>query len=182
MTSARVTRSYTPSSLVPYTTHPITISPIPQGTFVNTTHVSSTFLCHGCINSDSFDPAWADSSTRNAVFGYAFSQTAVQSPSNPDTTLSPHLGQDGGYGVFKVILSNAKSDEYDKYAALAEQPGAGTPTSTTQVPTATPTGGVGCLGPECETPKNSGDKELPRWEFGVLVALGAVCLAQAVLP
>jgi hypothetical protein len=195
MTAARAALAYTASGVVPYTTHPIALLPIPLGTYANTTHVSSTFLCRGCINSDSFDPAWAaDNNTQNrdVFFGYAFSQTAVASPSDNDTALSPHTGPDGGYGAFRISLAKAKSDQYDKYAAMAEQPGSGAtsslagvvPTATTETPAATPTGqgvGNGCLGAECERPAGVGYRKVPRWEVVVMVVLGGLCLVQDVL-
>ncbi len=123
-TAALVATNYTPSGLTPYTANPLTFSPIPQGTFTNTTHLSATFLCRGCINTDSFDPSWADSPPdRDIFFGYAFSPTAVASPSDIDTRLSDHTGPGAGYGAFKVVLGDAKSDEYDVYAAMAEEDG-----------------------------------------------------------
>ncbi|KAG7286308.1 hypothetical protein NEMBOFW57_008617 [Staphylotrichum longicolle] len=114
ITATRVAHGNTADSVMPYTANPITLSPIPEGTFVNDTHVSSTFLCSGCINSDSFDPAWADSTDRAVFFGYAFSQVAVESPSDINTTLSDHSGQGAGYGAFKMDLNSAKSDDYDR--------------------------------------------------------------------
>lgn len=119
MTATRVANEATVAGVVPYTANPITLSPIRQGTFVNSSHVSSTFLCGGCINGGSFDPAWADSTDRAVYFGYAFAQTAVEGPSNINTGLSDHTGRGGGYGAFKVVLRDAKSKEYDTYAAMA---------------------------------------------------------------
>jgi hypothetical protein len=194
MTAARVATGYTPSAVSPYTTNPITLSPIAQGTFVNSTHVSSTFLCAGCINADSFDPAWAtdEDSHRDVFFGYAFSQIAVDDPSDINTRLSDHTAG-GLYGAFPVVLANARSDEYDQYAAMA---GAGAD-ETSQTPTSSATstagGGAtstdepppaatsdGCWGSECEMPSGSDNshREIPRLELSVMVVLGALYLLQ----
>jgi hypothetical protein len=207
MTAARIATGHTTTDVTPYTSNPITISPIPQGTFVNSTHVSSTFLCTGCINSDSFDPAWAaDTADRVVFLGYAFSQTAVDSPSDIDTALSDHTGRSAGYSSFRVVLSEAKSDDYEKYAAMARggeeggelgEPdasstagGDGGPTSTaaesgtsTGAPAATATTGNGCYESECEMPSGSdySHRELSRSEFYALLLVGAVYLGQALM-
>jgi hypothetical protein len=49
MTAARMATDYSAIDVVPYPAHrnPITISPIAQATFINDTHVSSTFLGGG---------------------------------------------------------------------------------------------------------------------------------------
>ena len=200
MTTARVATNYTASGVIPYTANPTTLSPIPQGTFVNATHLSATFLCRGCINSASFDPAWAaDTPSRDVFFGYAFSQTAVASPSDIDTRLSDHTGPGAGYGAFRVVLGDARSDDYDTYAAMAEQPsgeagsqgvvstslttGTSASATATGIPAAT-TPDEGCWEPECQTPSEPGysHREMPQAEFVALVVLGVVYLVQAVLP
>ena len=141
MTTARVATNYTASGVIPYTANPTTLSPIPQGTFVNATHLSATFLCRGCINSASFDPAWAaDTPSRDVFFGYAFSQTAVAFPCDMDTRLSDHTGPGAGYGAFRVVLGDARSDDYDTYAAMAEQQPSGGASSQSGVSTALTTG------------------------------------------
>jgi hypothetical protein len=209
MTATREADGNTADSVVPYTTNPITLSPIPEGTFVNDTHVSSTFLCSGCINSDSFDPAWADETNRDVFFGYAFSQIAVESPSDINTTLSDHSGQGAGYGAFKMDLNNAKSDDYDKYAAMAEQDSGGadseqpsasstssqsetptptveaTPSLTTETPAATTTDDQGwrdnCWESECDMPSGTdySYRDMSHAEFFALLAVGVVYLMQA---
>ncbi|KAK4239953.1 hypothetical protein C8A03DRAFT_31969 [Achaetomium macrosporum] len=113
-TTPYVAKDYTPSGVVPYTAHAISLTPIEKATFANNTHISSTFFCGGCINPDSFDASWTLDKTREAVFGYAYSQTAVQDPSSPNTSLSDHTSNGGGVW----------SEEYDRYAALVgEGPG-----------------------------------------------------------
>jgi hypothetical protein len=197
MTAARIATGHTTTDVTPYTSNPITISPIPQGTFVNSTHVSSTFLCTGCINSDSFDPALAaDTADRDVFFGYAFSQTAVDSPSDIDTALSDHTGRGAGYSSFRVVLSEAKSDDYEQYAAMVrggeeggelEEPDASSSTAASETSTAGPattaTTGNGCYESECEMPSGSdySHRELSRSEFYALLLVGAVYLGQALM-
>ncbi|KAK3305310.1 uncharacterized protein B0T15DRAFT_555382 [Chaetomium strumarium] len=126
MTTPYVAKDYTPSGVVPYTAHPISLRPIEKGTYVNDTHVSSTFLCGGCINADSFNANWTLDRKHEAVFGYAYSQTAVHDPSNINTSLSDHTSsRGGGYGAFTIVLSDVRSELYDKYAALVVEEGPG---------------------------------------------------------
>ncbi|KAK4148961.1 hypothetical protein C8A00DRAFT_19294 [Chaetomidium leptoderma] len=120
MTSTRVATDYTTAGVFRYGHNPVGLPPLKRGTFVNNTHVSSTFLCAGCINSDSFDPAWANATNRDVFFGYAYSQIAVEDPSDTNTNLSDHIGTGTGFGVFKVALGDAMSEDYDKYAAMVE--------------------------------------------------------------
>ncbi|GAB1316292.1 hypothetical protein MFIFM68171_06502 [Madurella fahalii] len=176
MTAPRVATGYTPSSVVPYTANPISLIPIQQGTFVNNTHVSSTFLCGGCINQDSFDPAW--SNTGSVFFSYAYSQTTVKSPSNIDTALSAHTGKGGGYAAFRVELSEAASEKYEKYAALAS-PGndnsGGSGRTETVTPTSNPTP---ASGPEA----SSTATEMPDWESGVKAPKGSDFSHRKITP
>jgi hypothetical protein len=201
MTAARMATDYSAIDVVPYPDHPrpVTISPIAHGTFINDTHVSSTFLCGGCINSDSFDPAWAgaeSSSDRDVFFGWACSQTAVEDPADIDTRLSDHtVGAGGGHGTFRVELGDTKSDDYNAYAAMAmamagaDEDGAGSESpapTTTEVPPA-PTdmdGGGGCSESECEVPSGAdfSHREMPPKQFYALTILGVVYLGQAFLP
>ncbi|KAL2162454.1 hypothetical protein VTH06DRAFT_7367 [Thermothelomyces fergusii] len=120
MTAARIADAHSAARVVPFTASPITISPIRAGTFANSTHVSSTFLCRGCINSDSFDPDRAGDGGRGIFFGYAHSQAAVADPSDINTALSDHTGRGGGYGGFGVALDRAKSAAYRHYARMAD--------------------------------------------------------------
>lgn len=235
MTAPRIAKDYTLSSVVPYTANPINLQPIQQGTFVNRTHVSSTFLCGGCINGDSFDPTPESKSSNRRLlfFGYAYSPEAVREPSNPDTLLSSHIPEavkdteptsaahntvlssrtsttTAGYGAFSVVLSDAESDKYEQYAALATGDGGGSgllgvapegspPSSPVQTATAT----TPSSSPASSTPSSAataapdqdvGDIEAAPTDldfgyrqmspFGImaLVVLGLVYLGQAFLP
>ncbi|KAL1744130.1 hypothetical protein HDZ31DRAFT_26138, partial [Schizophyllum fasciatum] len=88
------------------------LSTIPDGTSVNETHIALTFLCAGCVDSSlSFAPD-ADSS----VMGFALSDSSPENPADEASALTFHSK---GYGEFGVVLSDAKSAEYDEWAALA---------------------------------------------------------------
>jgi hypothetical protein len=200
MTASRVAKDYSVAGVVPYTANPITISPIKQGTFVNSTHISSTFLCAGCINSDSFDSSPAGRSDSDVFFGYAYSQTPVENPSDIDTALSDHTGKGADYGAFRVILGDAKSDDYDRYAEMVgagedgiepEQPPSSTPTST-PTPTASPSPTLvppaatsetddGCWDDVCVTPEGPdySHREIPLVELIALAVVGVVYVVRA---
>ena len=169
-----------------------------QGTFVNSTHISSTFLCAGCINNDSFDPSPAGRSNGDVFFGYAYSQTPVDDPSDIDTTLSDHTGKGADYGEFRVMLGDAKSDDYDQYAKMASSGKDGIdpeqPMSSTSTPTPTPTASPnptlvppaatsetddGCWDDVCVTPEGP-DYSYREIIPGELIALVVVGLVYAV--
>lgn len=98
-----------------YKANPITITQIPEGTFVNDTHVSATFVCGGCLNADSFGAANA-----TATFGYAYAYDPVADPADPDTALSDHTANGEPYGAFDVTIAQAQSGEYSTWAAMTE--------------------------------------------------------------
>ncbi|KAK3902242.1 hypothetical protein C8A05DRAFT_15683 [Staphylotrichum tortipilum] len=192
-TSPRTAHGYTPSSVTPYTTHPITLLPIPSGSYINATHISSMFLCRGCINADTFSPAWANDTTtkRDVFFAYAFSQTAVDRPGDVDTPLSAHTGPGGGYGAFRVDLEAVRSAEYEKLAAMAggEETGGETGTgsggggATTTKTAATPEVTSVCVEEECQMPNGLDDSHrvMGGGEVVALVLVGVAYLAQAFL-
>lgn len=193
-----IAHNYTVAGTVPYTANHISLSPIKQGTFANSTHISSTFLCRGCINKDSFSTPSGNDSSRSVFFGYAYSPTAVTNPSDTSATLSDHTSQGGDYGAFSIVLSDAKSEQYDKYAAMAdvgiegvplEQP---KPTTTsaepvfsvtqTAAPTVTamasPTPTPECAEAECE---DFSHRKMSLSEILVLAVVGLLYLRQAFL-
>lgn len=116
-----------------YKANPITITRIPDGTFVNDTHVSATFVCGGCLNSDSFS-----GDDKTATFSYAYAYAAVDDPSDVNTALSDHTANGEPYGPFDVTISQAQSSEYQNWAALTSMAsGISTATATAS---ASPTG------------------------------------------
>lgn len=96
-----------------YKANPITITQIPDGTFVNDTHVAATFVCGGCLNSDSISGG-----DKTATLSYAYAYDAVDDPSDVDSELSDHTANGEPYGAFDVTVAQAKSSEYHKWAAL----------------------------------------------------------------
>lgn len=85
---------------------------IDDGTQVNSTGWSFTFLCKGCVGlSNSFSATDAQK-----VFGYAKSETALTSTSSSSATLNYHAA---GFGEYAHSLSDAKSADYATWAALA---------------------------------------------------------------
>ncbi|KAI1343298.1 hypothetical protein F5Y15DRAFT_230078 [Xylariaceae sp. FL0016] len=111
MLSPRIATSYATPAVY---TGDVKLSPIANGTFVNTTHYSATFLCAGCItgDSDTFSP-----DDTHAVFAYAYSTAAVTDATDSSTALSMHSA---GFGGFGMTLSDAKSAQYDTWAAMAD--------------------------------------------------------------
>lgn len=107
-----------------YKSNPITITQIPDGTFVNGTHVSATFVCGGCLNADSFGAA-----NKTATFGYAYAYDPVADPADPDTKLSDHTANGEPYGAFGVTVAQAQSGEYATWAALTESAAAASGTA-----------------------------------------------------
>ncbi|KAI0483394.1 hypothetical protein GGR56DRAFT_241484 [Xylariaceae sp. FL0804] len=97
----------------PYTTEKLTFTPIPKGTFVNSTHVAATFVCGGCLNKDSFT-----GSTKTATFGYAVAAGAVDDPTDKETRLSDHTATDTPYGNVPVTIAQAQSAQYATWAKM----------------------------------------------------------------
>lgn len=110
----------------PVYTGDATLKQIPKGTFVNSTHFSLTFVCSNCITEDSF--TFSTSST-SEVMGWALASTSPTDVTNAGATLTYHSA---GFGAFGVQLAQAKSDQYDTWAALAT----GGDSTTTAGPTA----------------------------------------------
>lgn len=94
----------------------ITLKPIAEGTYVNSTHYSATFLCAGCITGDSltFEPDVA-----SGIFAYAYSNDAVDDPSDSAATLTYHAA---GFSGFGLPMGPAKSSKFATWAAMASEP------------------------------------------------------------
>lgn len=110
-TSFRTVASY--SNPGPYTATEVKALPIADGTFVNATHFSYTFLCQGCVLAD------VTSLTSTApILGWAVSATAVDTPSDASSALSFH---GAGYGQFGLDIAGARSASFAEWAALASE-------------------------------------------------------------
>ncbi|CAA9966267.1 Choline dehydrogenase [Pyrenophora teres f. maculata] len=105
------------------------MSPIPDGTYVNDTAFSYTFLCSNCISAD--DPlkglvVYKEPNVN--VLGWAYSNKALTDPTSASAVLNYH---DAGFGMFGLPMANASSADYPKWAAMAVAgtPGAGNSTT-----------------------------------------------------
>ncbi|KAI1335007.1 hypothetical protein F5Y15DRAFT_420245 [Xylariaceae sp. FL0016] len=98
------------------------LATIAKGTFVNDTAFTYTFVCKGCITSDSKS---FNATEATPVFGYAMSSTALSDPASKNAALNYH----DTFGGFGVDLDAAKSPDYATWAAMT--------TTTTTTTTAT---------------------------------------------
>ena len=120
MIAPYIANGYEQESVTSYSKNSINISPIKQGTFVNSTHVVATFVCGGCINSDSFS---ASNTGGISSVSMAYSSAGVSTPSDPHTQLSDHTGNGEPYGAIDFNFGQAKSAQYSSFAALAGSSG-----------------------------------------------------------
>lgn len=107
-----------------YTASGLSVSPIANGTFVNSTHLAYTFLCTGCMG---LDLSFAGNST-SITLGWALGTKAVTNPSSASTASFAY--HDGGFGNFGLTLSSATSANYATWAAMAATNGTGSGGST----------------------------------------------------
>ncbi|KAJ4371408.1 hypothetical protein N0V83_004625 [Neocucurbitaria cava] len=94
------------------TTGTFSQSPIANGTYVNSTHWTYTFLCQKCIQSDGTTFKTTD---QTANIGYAVNANAPSQKTNVASTVTKH--SDAGQVEFD--LSQAKSDKFDTWKAYA---------------------------------------------------------------
>lgn len=111
----------------------VSAKPIADGTFVNSTHFSFTFLCEGCIVGGT---ASFKATDETPVFGWALSAEDPTTPSDPASDI-PYHG--AGFGLFGVSAADAKSAKFDTWAATASA--ATTPTLGAGSNSTTPVGG-----------------------------------------
>lgn len=81
---------------------------------MNTTAMTYTFLCEGCLSTalDTIDP----DTTTTGVLGWALSTSAVTDPTDSGSTLTYHSA---GFGEYGVTLADAQSASYASWAGLA---------------------------------------------------------------
>ncbi|TVY82268.1 Cellobiose dehydrogenase, partial [Lachnellula suecica] len=109
--SFRETSGYTNPAV--YTAAGLSMTPISNGTFVNSTHLSYTFLCSGCIGlNTSFD-----ATATEITLGWALGTDAVTTPAS--ASAAGFTYHDGGFGNFGLTLSSATSADYSTWAAIA---------------------------------------------------------------
>jgi cellobiose dehydrogenase (acceptor) len=142
------------------TTGDFTMSPIPDGTFVNDTAFSYTFLCSNCISEDP-TTGFVVSPDFN-IMGWAQSKDALTDPTSASVALTYH---NAGFGAFGMPLDDAKSADFDKWAALAVKGDSGSGNSTT--PVTTPG-----TGNNSTTPIGGGDATVANATYDYIVAGG----------
>jgi hypothetical protein len=102
----------------PEVTGSFSVRPIPDGTSVNATFLSYTFLCENCINASlglSLDPT-----TGNAVMGWALSEKPpIGNAADAGARLDFH---ERGFGPFTARLGAAATPRFDAVAATALTP------------------------------------------------------------
>ncbi|KAK4447948.1 hypothetical protein QBC34DRAFT_122280 [Podospora aff. communis PSN243] len=169
--SPRQAHGKSPDLVHVYDNHQVEASLIPKGTFVNTTHITATILCRGCVNSDSFDPL-----SDSGQFGYAYSVRSVDTPGSKDSRLSSH-SPDGARGFFGVHIPGARSDDFATYAqaAVPVASSTGGPTTSGGSGATGTTGGVAATGT-----KPSGAKERKSGVLGLAFA-GVVAAMWAMI-
>ncbi|OJJ33726.1 hypothetical protein ASPWEDRAFT_28927 [Aspergillus wentii DTO 134E9] len=87
---------------------------IPDATSVNSTHLTYTFLCSGCILGS---PSTFTADSDTYFFGWALSKTNPTTPSSPSSKLQYHAA---GFGTMEMLLSEAKSSKYSTWASKAK--------------------------------------------------------------
>lgn len=87
--------------------------PIANGTYVNSTHWTYTFLCSKCIQSDGTTFKTTDTAPS---LGYVLNANAPAQRTNAAAAVSKHTSQ--GQAVFD--LSKAKSDKFDTWKNWAK--------------------------------------------------------------
>ncbi|KAF2123535.1 carbohydrate-binding module family 1 protein [Dothidotthia symphoricarpi CBS 119687] len=98
------------------TTGDFKMTPIPEGTYVNDTAFSYTFLCSNCISDDVTKGLVIYEAPSNNIVGWAYSADALTDSTSASATLNYHSG---GFGAFGCPMANATSADYETWAALA---------------------------------------------------------------
>ncbi|KAK3362600.1 hypothetical protein B0T25DRAFT_9706 [Lasiosphaeria hispida] len=97
----------------PEVTGAFSVKPISEGTSVNNTFLTFTFLCEGCLD-DSLGLGAAQTAG-TAEMGWALASTAVRNPASSAGVLAFH---NSGFGDFKANLGSARNAEFETWAAL----------------------------------------------------------------
>jgi len=99
----------------PTTTGTFTQTSIANGTYVNTTHWTYTFLCAKCILADKSTFGAADLS---ASLGYALNSAAPQQKAQPGAAVSKHTTE----GAVLFDLKKAQNDNFAVWKGYAGKP------------------------------------------------------------
>jgi cellobiose dehydrogenase (acceptor) len=98
-----------------YTSPPVvkgdfTMTTITEGTYVNDTAFSYTFLCSNCISDDAL------AISESNVLGWAM---ATDAPTEPSVSASALTYHEAGFGGFGLKIADSQSPDYGTWAALA---------------------------------------------------------------
>ena len=96
-----------------YDVNTVSALPIANGTFVNSTHFSYTFLCKGCIVGGTTTFTKTD---ETPVLGWALSSSNPTTPSDPSSELPYH---DAGFGLYGQKAAAAQSAKFEIWASWA---------------------------------------------------------------
>lgn len=111
VTSFRLASSYANPAV--YTDTTVEALPIANGTFVNSTHLSYTFVCSGCIIGGTTTFAATDAAP---IIGYAVSTSNPTTVSSASSALVYH---DAGASEYGFSTSSAQSASYSTWASWA---------------------------------------------------------------
>jgi hypothetical protein len=112
MQVGRLTFSLSNFGSPPVTTGTFTQTPIANGTYVNGTHWTYTFLCSQCILSDGTTFSPGDTAP---ALGWAVSSTGPSQRASPSSGVQKH--SDEGQVIFD--LAQAKNAAFDSWKAWA---------------------------------------------------------------
>jgi cellobiose dehydrogenase (acceptor) len=87
-----------------------TMKPIPDGTFVNDTAFSYTFLCSNCISTDVSKGLVIYDAPSVNIMGWAFSNDALTDSSTAGAELNYHNGGFGAFGLPMVRSSTYRCE------------------------------------------------------------------------
>ncbi|KAH6657577.1 hypothetical protein BKA67DRAFT_532778 [Truncatella angustata] len=111
VSSFRYTSAYSTPDV--YSNSTLSALPIANGTFINSTHVSYTFLCQGCAVGDSTTFSFSDGT---GALGYAVSSSNPTTPSDSATALVYH---DLGANIYVANFTASINAQYSTWASWA---------------------------------------------------------------
>lgn len=136
MSSFRYTSAYSTPDV--YSNSTVSALPIANGTFINSTHLSYTFVCQGCVVGGT---TTFDFSEDTGALGFALSSSNPTTPSDASTALVYH---DLGSNIYVANFTAAQSAQYATWASYGEAvsttPSTGGSNSTNSTTPATGTG------------------------------------------
>lgn len=136
MSSFRYTSAYSTPDV--YSNSTVSALPIANGTFINSTHLSYTFVCQGCVVGGT---TTFDFTEDTGALGFALSSSNPTTPSDASTALVYH---DLGSNIYVANFTAAQSAQYATWASYGEAvsttPSTGGSNSTNSTTPATGTG------------------------------------------